>query len=169
MSLLRNFLCKFIFTTFQEKRKTFFFSKMEIVSIVIIYSKYILSLIRWVWLLCFITFSVKRNYFIFDLRNFSFDTDQNATFLALTYLKLAQFSYTDLGNFPDDFIPLNKLHNFDTSILATFMIIGMFLIEWHHSYTEIGKLPDDFMTWTRYTILIGWIFCIFLVYYEKNR
>ena len=72
---------------------------------------------------------IKINNVIFDFSNFSVDADQNATFSLLIYLRLMQFSYSKIGNFPDDFIPLNKLHNFDTSILATFMIIGMFLIE----------------------------------------
>ena len=44
---------------------------------------------------------VKRNYIIFDLRNFLFDADQNAQFSLLTYLRLRQFSYTEIGNFPE--------------------------------------------------------------------
>ena len=59
-----------------------------------------------------------------------------------------QFWYTEIGNFPDDI---------------------MFLIKWRHFYTEIHKFPDDFMTWTRYTRFIWWIFCVFLVPYEKKK
>ena len=44
---------------------------------------------------------IKRNYYIFDFGNFQFDTDQNATFPLLTYLRPTQFSYTERGNFPD--------------------------------------------------------------------
>ena len=57
---------------------------------------------------------------------FIFNKDQNATFSLLTYLRLTQFSYTEKGNFPDDFIPLNEIRNFDTLILATFMTILCF-------------------------------------------
>ena len=59
-----------------------------------------------------------------------------------------QFWYTKIGNFHDDFI---------------------FLIEWCHFLTDIRTFLDDFMTWTRYAIFIGWIFCIFQVPYEKKR
>ena len=111
---------------------------------------------------------IKRNYFIFNLCNFLFDTDQSATFPLFDSLKTytiflhwdgqlswwfyifqqdMQFWYTDIGNFHDDF---------------------MFLFEWRHFHTEIGKFPDDFMTWTRYLIFIGWIFSIFQVPYEKQ-
>ena len=79
----------------------------------------------------------------------------------------SQFSYTKIGNFPDDFIPLNEIHYFDTLIQATFMTIFMLLIEWHHFYTETGKFPDDFMPWMRHAIFFRWIFCIFWVPYEK--
>ena len=54
---------------------------------------------------------------------FIFNKDQNATFSLLTYLRLTQFSYTEIGIFPDNFISLNKIHNFDTPRLATFMTI----------------------------------------------
>ena len=37
-----------------------------------------------------------------------------------------------------------------------------------HFYTKICNFPDDFMTWTKYTIFIRWIFCIFQVPYEKK-
>ena len=69
---------------------------------------------------------IKRNYFIFDLLNFSVDADQNATFPLLTYLRLTQFCYTEIGNFPDDVISFNEIHNFDTLIWATFMMILCF-------------------------------------------
>lgn len=72
---------------------------------------------------------LKRNYIIFNERNVLVDADQNATFSLLTYLKLAQFSYTVIGNFPDDFVPLHKIRHFDRLILATFMTIFMFLIK----------------------------------------
>ena len=51
---------------------------------------------------------IKRNYLIFDFRNFLFDADQNARFSVLTYLRLTQFSYTEIESFPDDFMFLNK-------------------------------------------------------------
>ena len=60
---------------------------------------------------------IKRYDFIFDLHNFSVDTDQNATFPLLTFLRLTQFPYTKIGNFPDDFIPFNEICNFDTPVL----------------------------------------------------
>ena len=47
---------------------------------------------------------IKRNYLKFDLHNFLFDTDQNATFSLFTYLILMQFSSIEVGNFRDDFI-----------------------------------------------------------------
>ena len=59
-----------------------------------------------------------------------------------------QFSFIKIGSFPNDFMFLNK---------------------WLHFYAKIGKCPDDFMSWTRYTIFIEWIFCIFLVPYIKKK
>ena len=45
-----------------------------------------------------------------DLRNCLFEADQNAQhFLSW----LTQFSYTETGNFLDDFIPLNEMCSFD--------------------------------------------------------
>ena len=64
---------------------------------------------------------IKRNYFIFDLSNFSIDADQNAAFPLLM-----QVSYTKIRNYPDDFIFFNEICNFDTTILATFMTILCF-------------------------------------------
>ena len=71
---------------------------------------------------------IKRNYFIFYLCNFSFDidTDQNAIFPILIYFRLTQFSYTEIGNFLEDFKSVNKIPNFDTQILAIFMMILCF-------------------------------------------
>ena len=110
---------------------------------------------------------IKRNYFIFNLCNFLFDTDQSATFPLFDSLKTyavflhqdrqlswwfyifqqdTQFWYNVIGNFHDDF---------------------MFLTKWHHFHTKMGKFPDDFMAWTRYAIFIRWIFCIFWVPYER--
>ena len=51
-------------------------------------------------------FLIGRTYVIFDLRNFLVDSDQNATFSLLTYLTLTKFSYTQVGNCPDDLISL---------------------------------------------------------------
>ena len=76
-------------------------------------------------------------------------------FSLLTYLRLKHLSYTEIGNFPDNF----KIGNLDDNF--------MFLIEWHHFYTETRKFPDNFMTWMRYAIFIWWMFCIFHVPYEK--
>ena len=109
---------------------------------------------------------IRRKYFILDSNNFLVDTDQNATFL-LTGLRLMQFSYTKIGNFPDDFISFNKMHNFDTVLFGNFHDDFMFLTKWHHFHTKMGKFPDDFMAWTRYAIFIRWIFCIFWVPYER--
>ena len=69
---------------------------------------------------------IKRNYFIFDFHNSLFDTYQNATFPLLTYLRLLQFSHTEIGNFPDKFMSFNEICIFDTPILATFMMILCF-------------------------------------------
>ena len=57
---------------------------------------------------------IKRNYTIFDLRNFLFDAYQNGPFSPLTYLKVTQVSYTQIGNFHDDFVPLSEIRNFNT-------------------------------------------------------
>ena len=58
--------------------------------------------------------------------------------------------------------------NFLSDLKKTFHDDFMFLIEWRHFYTELRKFPDDVMTWIRYTIFIGWIFCIFRMPYEKT-
>ena len=44
---------------------------------------------------------MKRNYVIFDFSNFQSDADQNAEF---SLLRLMHFSYTKIGNFPDNFM-----------------------------------------------------------------
>ena len=93
-------------------------------------------------------FILMRDYIIFNLCNVLFDADQNAQFSLLTYLRLMQFSYTKIGNFPDDF---------------------MFLNEWLHFYSEISKFPEDFMSLTWHTIFIKWIFCIFCVLYKDKK
>ena len=69
------------------------------------------------------------HYVLFNLHNILVDADKNAIFSLLTYLRLTQFSYTKISNFPDNFIPLHEICNFDTPILATFMTIFMFLIK----------------------------------------
>ena len=69
---------------------------------------------------------IKRNYRAFYLPNFLFDADQNAPCSLVTYLRFMQFSYTEIGNFPEDFIPLNEMSNFDTPRWATFMKILCF-------------------------------------------
>ena len=56
------------------------------------------------------------------------DADQNAALPLLTYLRLTQFSHTEMGNIPDDFISFNEIRNFGTLILADFMKI-LFLIK----------------------------------------
>ena len=53
--------------------------------------------------------------------------DQNATLSLMTYLKLMQFSYTNIGSFPGDFMPLNEICKFDT--LDNFHDDLIFLIE----------------------------------------
>ena len=65
----------------------------------------------------FITFFLNKE----KLRNFllmqfsvKFDTDENATFSLLTYLRLTQFYCIEIGNVPEDFIFLNEIHKFDT-------------------------------------------------------
>ena len=67
-----------------------------------------------------------RNYIFLDSCNFLVDADQNAKFSLSTYFRLTQFSYTEISNFPDDFIPLNEICNFDALILATFMTFYVF-------------------------------------------
>ena len=69
---------------------------------------------------------LRESYAIFDLHNFVVDADQNATFSFLTYLRLTQFSYTEIGNFSDNFISLKEKRNFDTLRFATFITIFMF-------------------------------------------
>ena len=144
---------------------------MKIVSILIIYTKYILIS---GWLdesdyYVFITFFVNKQKLLhFWLTQFfgwcgskcySFSPDLCKTYAIFlhqdrqlswwfcTFEWDTQLWYTDTGNFHDNF---------------------MFLIKWHHFYTKIGKFPTDFMTWTRYAIFIWWISCIFRVPYEKT-
>ena len=59
---------------------------------------------------------IKRNYVkkIFTYTIFLVDTNQNAIISFLTYLRLMQFSCTKIGKFPDSFISLNRIQNFDT-------------------------------------------------------
>ena len=57
-----------------------------------------------------------------------------------------QFWYMETGNFHDDFI---------------------FLIEWDHFFTKMHKFSDNFTAWTRYTIFVRGIFCIFQVPNKK--
>ena len=71
-------------------------------------------------------FLIKKNYFIYDLSNFLVDTYQNAIFPLLAYLRLMQFSYTEIGNFLDDFICFNEICNFDTPRLAILMTVLCF-------------------------------------------
>ena len=90
----RNFFASRFCQPIQEKKKLLLFFKMKIVSILIIYTKHILRLVRWEWLLCFyyFFFLIWRSYISFDLHNFLSDADQNTTFSLLTYLRLTQFS-----------------------------------------------------------------------------
>ena len=95
-------------------------------------------MVRWEWLLCFYYFLssffssfffflfIKRNEVIFNSRNFSADAGQNATFSLLTCLRLKQFYYLEIGNFPDDFKSFKEIHYFETPILTTFMMILSF-------------------------------------------
>ena len=68
----------------------------------------------------------KWNNIIFNSQNFLFDAGQNATFSLLNYLWLKQFFHTQIGNFPDDLTPLNRIHHFNTPKYATFMAIFCF-------------------------------------------
>ena len=87
-------------TTTKTKTKKHFFFMARIVSIWIIYTKTILRSISWVWLTFLSRFLIMMsNYVIFDLLSFLFDPDRNAQFSVLTYLRLAQFSYTEIGSF----------------------------------------------------------------------
>ena len=65
---------------------------------------------------------------IFNLCNFLVDTAQNAIFTLFTFLRLTQFSCTEIGNFVDDFMPLNKIRNFHTLRWTTFLTIFCFWI-----------------------------------------
>ena len=58
-----------------------------------------------------------------NLHNLLFDTDKKAQIYHLTYLKLTQFSYTKIVNFPDNFMSLNKICNYHTERKASFQII----------------------------------------------
>ena len=113
----QNFCVSRSWQLFRSKPNKF---ETKIVSILIVYTKYILRLIRWEWLmfLFLFFFLMKRNYIILNLHNFFIDTDQNAPFFLFTYLGLTQFSYTEIGNFHDDFMSLNRIHNFDTRRFA---------------------------------------------------
>ena len=62
----------------------------------------------------------------------------------MTYWRLAQFFHTEIGNFPDDFKPLNEIRNLNTPMLETFMTIFMFLIEWCHFHFKTGKFAQQF-------------------------
>ena len=154
VSSLQNICVSWFWQLF--KRSKNFFLETKIVSIKIIDVIYILRLFSWEWLLClyyifFVNKEIKKNYIIFDSRNFLVDADQNATFSLLTNTiflhpdrQLSQWFYTferdmqvwhtEIGNFHDDF---------------------MFLIEWRHFYTKICTFPDEFMTRKRYAIFIG--------------
>ena len=72
----------------------------------------------------FITlFVIKEKLLNFQLAQFFVDTDQIATFPLLTYLKLTQISYSEIRNFPDDFISFNEKRSSETLRKATFMTI----------------------------------------------
>ena len=114
--VIAELLQELILSTFLEKQNTSFFL-MKIVSVSFIYTNYILTLIRWEWLSCFYYFFVYVNeeeWHHFELRNWLFDTDQNAQLSLLTYLRLMQFSYTKRGSFPDSLMSLNEIRNFHT-------------------------------------------------------
>ena len=57
---------------------------------------------------------IKRNYKFSTYVIFVVDANQNAIFSLLTYFRLTQFSYTEIGNFPNDFISFNENRNVDT-------------------------------------------------------
>ena len=43
------------------------------------------------------------------LCNVLFDREEYAHFSLLTYFRLKQFFYNKIGNFPDNFMPLNEI------------------------------------------------------------
>ena len=58
---------------------------------------------------------IKRCNINVDLHSFLFNVDQNAQLSLLTYLRVIQFSCTEIGSFPDDFMSLNDIHSLHTS------------------------------------------------------
>ena len=57
------------------------------------------------------------------LRNFLFDAVQNASFSSLDLFNTYMVFLYEIGNFPDDFILLNEICNFDALKLASFQTI----------------------------------------------
>ena len=128
----------------------FFFFLMKIVWTLIIYAKCIPRLIRSEWPLCFYNNVNKEKLSNFLTYTIFWSMQIKMWyFFLLTYLKLTQFPYTEMGNFPHGFVSLNEIRSFDTLKLATFTTIISFWMSNITFYTEIRKFSDDFMTWTR--------------------
>ena len=86
---------------------------MKIVLILIIFARYIL--LDETGYHVFITFLIiRRNCVIFFTNAIFGLTHIEIHKFLLIYLRRVQFSYTTRGNFPDDFMSLNKIHNFHT-------------------------------------------------------
>ena len=54
-------------------------------------------------------FKVKRNYLNFNLLNFLFDAQ-----IRMLHCTVFLHRLTEIGKFPEDFIPLKEIQNFDT-------------------------------------------------------
>ena len=85
------------------------------------------------------------------MHNVLISGNQNAQISFLTLLRLMQFSCTNTGNFPDDFMGVfffyTKTGYFPDNFMS-FIVI-----------TKTDKFPDDLWFCTRYAIIIRWIFC----------
>lgn len=107
----------------------------------------------------------QKKWHYFWLSNLLFNIDQNA-FSPLTYIKSLQFSPTEIGKFPDNFMALNKIHNFHTSRYATILVV---LYPLHSFYTKIGKFPGNLYFWIRYEPFIRWIWAFLGTLKKTNR
>ena len=62
------------------------------------------------------------------------------------YLRLVQFSYMEIGNFPGDFISLNEIRNFDTLILDS----GNFHYDFVYMFDRVSSFlhqDTQFSSW----------------------
>ena len=70
------------------------------------------------------------------------NVDRNAQFSLLNYLRLTQFLYTEIGNFPNDSMS-ERDRQFLYTKVSNFPDDFKSLNKLYEFYTEIGKFPDD--------------------------